>query len=133
MYKEDLALDNLQELIYHKSQPTTAVLLQEWLWHEGWYAIKQKKTNQICSPPTHVYTYMLHPYAYSHIELLPPTCICIIAPKYVHQGSEEFIVSHSDKQILNSNPTPKEKLVVHIYPTPPLGQDMAQGQLLNGV
>ena len=52
MYKKDLALNNLQWLIYHKTQPDQIIYI--WyrcikrIWHQitynGWYAIKPNQT-----------------------------------------------------------------------------------------
>ena len=55
MHKEDLALNILQELIYHKTQPNQIIYIQykciKRIWHqisyESWYAIKP---NQIRRP-----------------------------------------------------------------------------------
>ena len=58
MYKEDLALNNLQWLICHKTKPNQIIYI--WyicikrIWHSitysGWYAIKPNQTK-----PNHIY------------------------------------------------------------------------------
>ena len=52
MYKEDLALNNLQWLIYHKTLPNQIIYIQyiciksiwHWITYKGWYTIKPNQT-----------------------------------------------------------------------------------------
>ena len=52
MYKEDLAVNNLQWLICHKTKPNQAIYIQyicikriwQWITYNGWYAIKPNQT-----------------------------------------------------------------------------------------
>ena len=44
-----------------------------------------------------------------------------------------FQITHRLKQCTMCQPTKYYDTIYHIYPTPPLGQDMTQGQFLSGV
>ena len=53
------------------------------------------KPPPVHSPPhIHVHTYMLPIHIPIHIDMHTPTCICIIASKYVHPETEELIELH---------------------------------------
>ena len=66
MYKEDLALNNLQWLICHKAQPNQIIYIWyicikriwHWITYNGWYAIKPKLTKSYI----YIYIYMIYMY-----------------------------------------------------------------------
>ena len=50
---------------------------------------------------TQFHTYLLC--TYTHINMLAPTCIYIMVPKYVYPETEKLIMSHSTRRIMMSN------------------------------
>ena len=69
------------------------VLKEGQLWHlkthESLYTIKQRNQKHL---HRRIHTYVMS--RYIHINMLASTGICIIAPKYMHLGTDVFIVSH---------------------------------------
>ena len=52
---------------------------------------------------------------------------------YARKPTLLHLITYKEHYSLNCSDTNTANIYIHIYPTPPLGQDMTQGQFLSGV